>query len=197
VAETFRLEFEGSVDQWVADLLPELFEAQKSGLLLAAQAASIPVRNRIFEAFPGGRGGLARSYTATLLQPKDGKLRSGVTSDSVYARIQNEGGTIVPKSAKALTIPISNEAKRAGEEGRGARDLGMKLSLIWHKGDPTGLLAESIKGKLKPHYLLAKRSTIKGRHYLEKAAEDAEPKIAEIMDASLQKAGDESKAGGE
>ena len=197
MSDAFKVEFKGSVEQWVSDLIPAVAEAQAKSMLPAAEMAAGAVRASIFEAFPGSRGGMARSYTATLLRPKDGHLRSGAVSDLVYARIQDEGGTITPKNAKALTIPISDQAKRLSERGIGARAFPAELSLVWPKGRRTGMLVESMQDRTKLHYVLSKRVTLPGKNYLDDAAQHVAPLLVELFDVNITKAGKETKAGGE
>lgn len=197
MTDSFKIEWEGSVERWIDDLLPKMAEAQKLGLLKAAKMATGEVQRAIFEDFPSGRGGLAKSYTATLLQPKDGKLRAGAISDLVYARIQDEGGPIVAKNAKALTIPISEKAKKLSSRGVSAREFPGGLDLVWPRGSQVGYLVKSIKKRTELHYLLKRRTHLDGTGYLDKAANNAEPEIVEIMEAALAKAGNDAEAGGE
>jgi len=66
------------------------------------------------------------------------------------------GGEIRPKRAKALTIPISDEAKgkRAGEFEVGGRDL---FVLPKDQGDTTGILGYSDNGEFHALFVLRKR----------------------------------------
>ena len=70
-------------------------------------------------------------------------------------RMRVEGGTIKPREAKALTIPLRPEAS-----GRRAstleRDLGVKLFVPGSKDNPKGVLAAMIDGRLQVFYALVK-----------------------------------------
>lgn len=96
-------------------------------------------------------------------------LSALVTEDSITLRanspgaaIQQFGGTIVPKSAKALTIPITAEAQRAGSPRRFPRVLFIPRGKDY--------LAESVgkgkRSKLVVHYLLRASVTVTARPYL-------------------------------
>lgn len=54
------------------------------------------------------------------------------------ARLMHEGGVVVPKKAKALAIPLTKEAVRAG----GPRRFPNTLTMLWRKGANSGVLAE-------------------------------------------------------
>lgn len=95
-----------------------------------------------------------------------------------YAGIHQEGGTITPKTGKALSIPMSPEAYRAGS----ARNFGRALRLVWPKGRRSGWLVEDLEAKGKGtaksvtsknaaartilHYLLVPKVTIPARPFL-------------------------------
>jgi len=61
------------------------------------------------------------------------------------ANLMNAGGTVVPVKAKALAIPLTKEALRAG----GPRRFPRPLRVLWRKGAKSGVLAEIDKDKLK------------------------------------------------
>ena len=74
-----------------------------------------------------------------------------------YAGVHQEGATITPKAAKALAIPVTNEARRAG----GPRS--MDLHLVWPKGKAAGTLRDDAN---KVHFVLVKSVTIPARPFL-------------------------------
>lgn len=100
-----------------------------------------------------------------------------VGSRMIYAAIHNFGGTIVPKSAKALAVPMTPEATKAGSPRRFPRP----LKFIPSKSAKTiGLLVEYTakrRGKqptIKAHYLLMKSVNIPRRKFMPRA-EELEP----------------------
>ena len=86
---------EGKILEILQKLEPKILEAQEKGVLEAAEVAAGEIRRQVFSLFKPGRGGLARSFKAALMTPKDkGSVRAGALSDLEYAKIQDEGGTI-------------------------------------------------------------------------------------------------------
>lgn len=194
MADPFRVKINGSVQDWTEDLKARIIDATQRNMLQAAVLAAGAIRQEVFSSFRPGTSKLARSYTATLLEPKNKKLRSGALSDLVYARIQDEGGEIVPNKAKALSIPVSTQARTLGRSGVGPRGFPTSLSLVWPRGRDRGFL---IDGSGTVHYSLRKSVRIPGRGYLAEAKRAVEPDLVELFDAEIQKSADESKAGGE
>ena len=97
---------------------------------------------------------------------------SGITlrANAPGARLHQEGGVIVPRRAKALTVPLTREAARAG----GARNFPRKLFAIGKKEGGKGALAERTpRGGLILHYLLRRSVTVPARPYLGVSAETA------------------------
>ena len=78
---------------------------------------------------------------------------TGRTRDVPYARIQDEGGTIVPRRARALTIPV------AGTKGVAANFPNMFL--LKRPGKPPLLVEKTAKGALKLRFVLVSQVTLK------------------------------------
>jgi phage gpG-like protein len=103
-----------------------------------------------------------------------GALSAEFAGDAIFLRanspganLHQYGGTIVPVRAKALTIPLTREAVRAG----GARNFPRPLFVLKRSEDPRGgALAERVgKGKrarIVVHYLLRKKVQVEARPYL-------------------------------
>lgn len=180
----------GSVEKWIGNVADKVKDGTAKTMLQAAELAAGAVRREVNQSFRPGTEALARSFTATLLAPKQGKLRSGAISDSVYARIQDQGGTIVPRNAKALTVPVSQQAKSASRRGIGAREFPSPLALIWPKGRDRGYLVEKGVGV---HYVLRKSVTLPGRTYLLESAKAVEPELNELFDGALEVAAGEAE----
>lgn len=104
--------------------------------------------------------------------------------DVAYARIHELGGTIEPKNAKFLAIPISDAARRAGSP-RQMANLAYVQSL---KGQP--MLVDSSTGDV--HYLLRKHVTIPARPYLRPAGDAKYPNLP----ANIRKAYEKWKTSG-
>lgn len=96
-----------------------------------------------------------------------------------YASTQHDGATIVPTKAKALAIPLTPAAARAGSPRRYSG----VLTMLWPKGSSTGILAEFVgksrgkagrfdqsrtsdKGRFKAIYFLTKKVVVPARPFL-------------------------------
>lgn len=85
-----------------------------------------------------------------------------------YAATHQEGATIYPKEAKALAVPLTPEAYRAG----GPRNFGRPLRLVWPKGKARGWLVEDRRKRGKKgeraemQFLLLPKATIPARPFL-------------------------------
>lgn len=108
----------------------------------------------------------------------------------IYARLQNEGGTILPTKSKALAIPRTPEAVRAGSPRRFPR----KLTLIWPKGKRSGRLVEkTTKGKnqvpvMITHFLLLLSAVIPARPFLTVTPDLVEKVYGVVTDYLIEKA---------
>lgn len=85
-----------------------------------------------------------------------------VGTNHVAARLHNGGGTIRPKKGKALAIPLTREAVRAGSPRRFKR----RLVLLAGKrqGGPAKLV-EWKGGKAVAHFLLVKKVVVPARRF--------------------------------
>lgn len=84
-----------------------------------------------------------------------------VGTNKIYARVQDYGGTIRPKSSQYLTIPLP------GTRGR-IRDYPNGFFIRSKKGNVV-FVEQKGKGQLKPRFVLKKSVNIKGKPYLSKA----------------------------
>ena len=91
-----------------------------------------------------------------------------VTSNVPYARIHETGGTITPKRASALAIPLTGAARVSG----GPRNM---AGLFVAKGKRSGavLALRGGGGGIVPQFALRRSVTLPARHYLTKAAKAA------------------------
>lgn len=135
-------------------------------------------------------GALARSFRGFA---RDGKNRVviGSESDLIYARIQDQGGRIWPKTRKALAVPNIRVPI-----GKWPRHWGKK-ELFFIKGKSTkantvGVLVRKLgKGKrqrLQAVYTLKAYVDIAPKHYLEKATATAKPKIVRFLGSRMMEA---------
>lgn len=126
-------------------------------------------------------GSLARAiYGKVTVKDKSVILELGADlKKAPYARIHEYGGVIVPKKAKALTIPLN------GTMGFAREHSGL---FIW-KSPKSGklFLAKSDGGNLKLMYLLAKKVTMPERPYLRPAMEKNKNKLINAIKGLKEK----------
>lgn len=157
-------------------------------VLEGAQYVAGVIRKTVTSTFPDGRtGGLARSYHETFIGWKgDDSVSAAAESALVYARILDEGGTILPKSGKYLAIPVPERNISAGKWPRHwGKD---QLTFIKSKSGKALLATVSKKGKVVPQYFLVQQSTIRARNYLAASAKASEEGVAEIIGKGIDKA---------
>jgi len=124
--------------------------------------------------------GLAASVMGWLIDPESLVGAIGVPSNSPaarYAAIHEFGGTITPKSAKALAVPISAEAREVASP----RDM-TGLTLMPRKGKPP-LLVRLIGGgrkkeRVEVHWVLLPKVEIQATHWLSEGVRRATKAIA-------------------
>ena len=112
---------------------------------------------------------------------KANKKSLKVGTSVVYAGIVEFGGTIKPKNAKALTIPLNDEAKRVAS----ARDI-PDLVLIKPKHSVHPLLVRmNGDGTFVPMFLLVTSVTISAKPYLRPIFDSHKNEILAIMQSAL------------
>lgn len=104
---------------------------------------------------------------------------AAVTSDKPYARIHDVGGTIRPKKASKLTVPIHPMAKR-----RTAAHF--RSPNFFRLPGKNVLVFKVLDGELIPLFALVDQVQIKATHYLEKARRSARARLNEAIRASLE-----------
>ena len=163
----------------VASAMPAAID---EALLKAAQYLTGVIRKTILSTFHGRTGELARTWHEVFIG-RDGHVSSaGTFSPSVYAEIQDQGGTIVPRTAKSLAIPIPGAPISVGQWPRDFP----KGQLFQRKGKP-GVLFQRIGkgGSLQPMFVLKKSVTLRGKHYVDAALDAAADGMEKIVGAAV------------
>ena len=172
MAASFGVRVEG-VDRLVKALKgidANLLDGLRPSMLRAGEI----LRAAIVRFAPASSGSLRRSFKTAPVDIGGGQISVGLFSDLPYARIQNQGGTIRPKTGKNLAIPVTGQARK-----------------LWPRDWPSGALSFQIrKGKKllfdqanKLQYVLKPSVTLKGSGYLEAAAKAARPDVvSELVD---------------
>ncbi len=173
----------------------ELVDAVAAGL----EAAAVKGADAINAAGLRGRLGLTPQHGALGLFgsvmgwmiDRDGLIAAvGVPANTPahrYARMLEEGGTIVPKTARALAIPVSPEAERYTR----ARDFPRDLTLVPRPGRAP-LLVEMIGGpgsrarqRWIIHYVLKRSVRIPGFGWFTRGVQLSEAVMADAMGEAL------------
>ena len=167
--------------------------------LRAAQHVVGEIRSTLYETVKSGStGGLARSFEATLLGRGGKVFGAAAASDSVYARIQDEGGTIYPRTVKRLAIPLHDFGRLA--IGKWPRHWAPG-KLVPIKSKRGNMILAEIRGtgkraKIIPRYLLKRSVTLSAKGYLETAANRAMPGVEDILAEGVARAVDDTIDGG-
>lgn len=130
-----------------------------------------------------GQGGLASGVTGWMLSEDEPLAAIGVPGNhpaAAYAGIHETGGTIYPRTARALAVPISDEAKLHASP----REMD-GLVMITRTGKPP-ILARVIGETLEVHWVLVPSVTIEATHWLSTGVERATPEMARVMLMELQ-----------
>ena len=139
---------------------------------------------RVLTTQHGGSGQLARSFLpATYIKQEGDRVSAGALSDLPYAAIQNRGGVITPKTAKALAVPISAKAKTMWPRDW-PRDA---LAFVKSKKTGVPLLIDAKAETKRPivHYVLKRSQEIEPKRYLERSAKEITPKLRELFRDTL------------
>lgn len=160
-------------------------KAIASAVLRAAHVMASFVSKAVMEKLPGGTSQLARSFVANVgfIRSTGDVISARTFSPLPYAGIQDKGGTIRPKTARALAVPLTNEAQK-----RWPRDWSREqLKLVVLKGK--ALLVERLgKGKmarLKAHYVLKDHVTLTGREYIAAARSQGKSAVDGVIRAAM------------
>ena len=151
------------------------------------------IKKQIFALHPGGKGTMSRTWKARPYKTKDGAIAGvEIYNETVYAAIQNYGGTIKPKK-KYLAIPLTNAARTSKP-----RAMGGLVFIESKKGNLLLAKVQKVKkrGKvvqeIKPQYLLRKQTVIKGTGYMEKGIDDSMGLINTVLLGSVALAAQEA-----
>jgi hypothetical protein len=155
--------------------------------LKAASYAGAEIGRQVIKDFPRGVGALARSFLpATMIETAPGSVSAGALSRLVYAGIQDEGGTIRPKTAQMLAVPVSKKAKKLWPRDWPAKGL---VCIKSKKGNLLLIDARMAKRKkIVVHYVLKDSVKITGSGYLDTASDAIRDKVQAVFAEAIGKA---------
>lgn len=88
-------------------------ELKSQNLVIAAQAGAMLIRNEAKARASHKAGNLKRSLDIAVAQASETYVEIEIGTDVEYARIHEYGGTITPKNAKYLAVPLTEAARAA------------------------------------------------------------------------------------
>ena len=97
-------------------------------------------------------------------------------TDVKYARIQDEGGDIVPRTKKFLTVPFP------GVKGRAMDYKGQSFFFTSKAGNLILAMRTGKKGRVKPLFLLTKWVRIQPSHWFSRPMFEQRPELDRYMD---------------
>lgn len=157
-----------------------------AGLQAAVVAGSESIREQLVRGTLGltmrnPASGLAGAVDGWMIDESAPLGAVGVPGNSpaaAYARMLERGGTIRPKQARALAVPVTDEARRYTSP----RDM-PDLILIQRKGKPPVLARKSPggKGALEVLWVLLPYVTIPAFHWLSKGAREAKGEMSNVF----------------
>lgn len=186
MAVEFEMSLKGNLAEFWDRAVKGLPEAMGKGVFAAAVDAVGVIDDKVKELFRPGTGDLRRSFQARFVTKTGKEISAGALSTLAYARVQDEGGTITPRTRRNLAIPINKGIPR----GLWPRQFG---ELHWRPSRSprvTGLLVNNLrkvkeKGrtveKFDVQYALVRSVTIRGKNYLAKAEPIVAERSAEIL----------------
>jgi len=130
-----------------------------------------------------GQGGLSSGVRGWMISESEPLGAIGVPGNhpaAAYAGIQETGGTIYPRNARALAIPVSDEARLHASP----REMD-GLSLITRPGK-SPILARTVGGKLEVHWVLVSSVTLAATHWLSTGVQRAAGEMARVLGLELQ-----------
>lgn len=149
-----------------------------SGKLLvrAAQAGALPVQNAAKQKSPKRTRTLSRSIHIEVLLEEETQAEVTVGTDVEYAAMQEFGGTITPKNAKYLAIPLTKAA-----EAVSPRSFPGKLRPVMN--GQSGVLVDDGGAA---QYALKKSVTIPAHPYLRPALDENVEAVKDSMARALR-----------
>ena len=135
-------------------------------------------------------GNLRNSFVPGPLRVDSTAVSGGVGSNLIYARIQDQGGTITPKNAQNLTIPLSAVLTGNGVARYSARDIISNPRASGFDGTffRNGILFGKRGNEIVPLFSLKKSVAIRPHHYIQAALEQIKPQAEAAMKQAVGQA---------
>ncbi len=179
---TLTVKIKGDAGLIIDEMREEFEPAMARAVFGAAHFAGGKLAEVSMAVFPKSTGRLGSSFMPPKFIATGKNVAAGALSTLPHADILDRGGTIKPRTVKMLAIPLSKKAKKLWprEWPKG------ELVRITSKKGNVLLVTPKGKGGMDLHYLLKKSVDITGRGYIERAREEAEPDVAEIVAEEME-----------
>ena len=173
---TFEFTLDSRLDQVAAALRDQ---ALRAGLSAAANVVEGAAKLNVRAQDLIDTGNLLNSIQATEPEVSGGSGEVLITVGAEYGRIQEWGGTIVPREAKALAVPLTEGARKVGSP----RGYPGKLEVRWRPASSKGVLVDE-QGVAQ--YALVRQVTIPARPYMRPAVDSHQAEIANAFAAGMR-----------
>lgn len=173
--------FSGTGAKGLTDMARKLRQAPSKLAMAAGKLVRTNIATEVKRFAENPTGALADSFVVVVGARKEGQNPlSSVTIEStkVYAGIHEHGGTIRPKRARALTIPLTPQARRLPAK-------------LWPKGKlfrlpGTNVLVSKWGRGVRPQFVLKRSVFIRPKRYVSKALKRSEPQLRNLLRVSIQ-----------
>lgn len=166
----------------------ELTAVLKKSMVAAALKGQRYAAENVRERLRTRSGSLVRSVRGTASVTQDTvevRLGAGGNPPLKYAALQELGGTVVPKTAKYLAIPVGPGLQTSsGVTKLRPRDVPGLAYAQTREGQP--VLVREDDGTVM--FVLKRSVTVKGKHYLRDAAQRLAAEVPEIVTERVRKA---------
>jgi len=178
--------------EWLDGVAERSASVSNSALLKAADILEESIKETIMglpiSTHPGviHTGNLARSFenkNRRILISGKFTATTKVVSKLIYAAIQDVGGEILPRTRRALAIPMNRSAAIRWPRSFPRKGLGALTFLKSKKADTVGILVLKGKGKGKSKlmYVLKRKVKISKKEFTKKALRRVSGRMAEIF----------------
>lgn len=144
-------------------------------------------------------GQLRGSVVAGPIQESDTSISGAVGSNTIYARIQELGGTISPSSAQSLTIPLDAVLTANGVARYTAREViadpsvGNFTRVFARNGIIFGATGSGKDAEWTPLFVLKSSVTIPAHNYMARAIASLQDTVQSEMKDALARAAENAK----
>lgn len=177
------VKFSGTAAKGLNQLAKNLRAAPEKLAMAGGKLIRTNIRREVDRFAKNPTGALADSFVVVVGPRKQGaNPLASVTIEStkVYAGIHEHGGTIRPKRARALTIPLTAQARRIPAR-------------MWPRGKlfrlpGTNVLVSKWGKGVRPQFVLKRSVFIRPKRYVSKALKRSRPQLQNLLGLTMRAA---------